>query len=43
MKLGWLNGEGCLKISENKYHEALIYLGEAEKVLEYAASCGKTI
>jgi hypothetical protein len=28
---------------KEKYQEALIYLQEAEKLLEFAASCGKTI
>ena len=30
-------------IEEEKYEQAGIYLDEAEKVLEYAAGCGKTI
>lgn len=28
---------------EEAYEEAIIYLGEAEKNLEYAASCGLSI
>lgn len=30
-------------INSYRYDEALMYLHEAEKILEYAASCGKTI
>jgi hypothetical protein len=42
-KLKELNHHGCIHIQKLQYTEALIYLTEAEKVLEYAASCGKTI
>lgn len=34
---------GTIHINNEEYNEALIYLQEAEKLLEYAASCGKTI
>ena len=34
---------GVLHINNEDYSEALVYLQEAEKLLQYAASCGKTI
>jgi hypothetical protein len=30
-------------IHNQKYQEGLVYLEEAEKLLEFAANCGKTI
>ena len=38
-----LNQRGVSLIEEEKYDEAIVYLAEAEKALEYAANCGKTI
>ena len=37
------NNEAKNKIDFEMPQEALIYLAEAERVLEYAASCGKNI
>ena len=37
------NTAGVDHIRMDDYEKALIYLQEAEKILEYAASCGKTI
>ena len=34
---------GINYILNEEYKEALVYLQEAEKLLEYGASCGKTI
>jgi|JI9StandDraft_2_1071091.scaffolds.fasta_scaffold738560_1 hypothetical protein len=30
-------------IEDDKYQHASVYLNEAERILEYAAGCGKTI
>ena len=38
-----LNMAGIKGIQTEEYREALIYFHENEKILEYAASCGKTI
>ena len=38
-----LNNEAKNKIDIEKPREGLVYLGEAEKILEYGASCGKNI
>jgi hypothetical protein len=38
-----LNNTARDSINIERAKEALIYLNEAEKILEYAASCGKTI
>ena len=38
-----LNNEAKAKINSDSPKEALVYLTEAEKILEYAASCGKNI
>jgi hypothetical protein len=43
MKLKELNKEGIKSVEQEAFKEALVYLQEAEKILEYAASCGKTI
>lgn len=32
-----------MRIENEEYNEALIYLEETEKILEYAVSCGKRI
>ena len=37
------NKQGHRCILEGKQEQALVYLEEAEKILEYSASCGKTI
>lgn len=37
------NEIGILHINNEDYTDGLVYLQEAEKLLEYAASCGKTI
>lgn len=42
-KIEKLNEGGINAIKKEKYTEGLVYLAEAEKILEYAASCGKTI
>lgn len=38
-----LNHEGVSRISEDCFEESVAYFAEAEKTLEYAASCGKNI
>lgn len=38
-----LNSNGVTCVQNEDYREALIYFNENEKILEYAASCGKTI
>lgn len=42
-KIDQLNTRGCEYTAQQMYYEALVYLAEAERVLEYAASCGRTI
>lgn len=42
-KLKELNDSGIACILKGCYLEGLIYLQEAEKMLEFAANCGKTI
>lgn len=42
-KLKSLNDSGVALIQQEEYQMALVYFQEAEKILEYAASCGKTI
>lgn len=42
-KLEEFNQVACQLIEEEKHQQAAVYLDEAEKVLEYAAGCGKTI
>lgn len=37
------NQNGVDNIGGEDYERALVYLQEGEKILEYAASCGKTI
>lgn len=38
-----LNNNAKDSINIERAKEGLVYLNEAEKILEYAASCGKTI
>jgi hypothetical protein len=38
-----LNLDAEVKINNNNSKEALMYLTQAESILEYAASCGKNI
>jgi hypothetical protein len=42
-KIEELNDQGVDAINEHRFSQGLVYLQEAEKILEYAASCGKTI
>lgn len=42
-KIMQYNRAGVESIQMDDYERALVYLQEAEKILEYAASCGKTI
>ena len=43
LKLNELNAKGYSCIVNQEFYEAIVYLNEAEAILEYAASCGKTI
>lgn len=43
LRIRELNRKAILEINGESYEEALIYLGEAEKNLEYAASCGLSL
>jgi hypothetical protein len=38
-----LNRRGCDCIAQQQFYEAIVFLNEAEGVLEYAAGCGRTI
>lgn len=42
-KIDHLNAQGCNSINQQLFYEAMVYLEEAEKILEYAAGCGRTI
>ena len=42
-KLHQLNHTAISLIEEDKYHQAGLYLDEAERILEYAAGCGRTL
>ena len=42
-KLKYFNKEGCSFIEKEEFYQAIVYLNQAELILEYAASCGKTI
>ena len=38
-----LNEEGIKCLAAEEYEESLVYFEEAERVLEYTASCGKVL
>ncbi|CAK85603.1 unnamed protein product (macronuclear) [Paramecium tetraurelia] len=42
-QINQLNEQGVFKIKLQKYQEALLLLQQSEKMLEYAANCGKQI
>ncbi|CAD8183154.1 unnamed protein product [Paramecium octaurelia] len=42
-QINQLNEQGVFKIKIQKYQEALLLLQQSEKMLEYAANCGKQI